>query len=75
MILQKHFHQGLFTLIVFNLMMKQRMLKTAFFKVRDKITARMLATELQYTDIEQTIDSTKHARGCTTVEAQQGQYI
>jgi hypothetical protein len=46
MISQKHFHQGLFTLIVFNLMMKQRMLKTAFFKVRDKFTARMLATLL-----------------------------
>jgi hypothetical protein len=72
MISQKHFHQGLYTLIVFNLMMKQRMLKTAFFEVRDKVTARMLATELQYTDTEQAIDATKHARGYTTVEEQQG---
>jgi hypothetical protein len=36
----------------------------------------MLATELQYADIEKAIDATKHARGCTTVEAQRGrQYI
>jgi hypothetical protein len=56
------------------MMMKQRMLKTAFFKVWDEGLARMLATELQYANIEKPIDATKYARGCTTVEAQQGRW-
>jgi hypothetical protein len=68
MISQKHFHEGLFTLILFNIMMKQRMLKTAFFKVRNEVCARILATDLQYTDIEQAINATKYSRGCNTVD-------
>jgi hypothetical protein len=76
MISQKHFHCELFTLIVFNLMMKQRMLKTAVFKVKDEVSSRMLAIDLQYSDIEKAIDATKYARGFTTVETQRGrQYI
>lgn len=43
---QTHFHHELFSLILYNTSIKQKILRSTFFNVRDKKTAHALATDL-----------------------------
>ena len=52
---QPHMHQDLFTLILYNLMFKQNMVRTAGWKVRDKTHAECLAVEITTEDISSAI--------------------
>jgi phosphoribosylformimino-5-aminoimidazole carboxamide ribonucleotide (ProFAR) isomerase len=54
---QPHFHQELFCLIVYNLSMKQGMLRTARWKVRNKCDAKELAQELTMEDVSAAIST------------------
>jgi hypothetical protein len=63
---QPQFHKELFTLILYNMQMKQMMVKTAGWKVRNKADAKFLANELNMEDINEAIDSAKYARGIST---------
>ena len=49
---QSHFHHQLFTLTLFNLTMKQRMIQSASWRVRDKAQAMEFATELTEDDVD-----------------------
>lgn len=49
---QPHMHHQLFTLILYNLTMKQWMIQSAGWQVQDKSTAAQLANELTLEDIE-----------------------
>ena len=65
---QPQFHRELFTLIVYNMYMKQMMVKTAGWKVRNKMDANLLANELTMEDVNAAIDYTKYARGASMNE-------
>jgi Helitron helicase-like domain at N-terminus len=67
------FHNGLFTLILYNMMTVQSMVRTARWQLRNKIDATMLATELTYEDVEEAINATKVARGIYTDTGERGQ--
>ena len=54
---QPHFHTELFTLILYNLTMKQQMVKSAGWKVRNKADASLLAKELTETDVTAAISA------------------
>ena len=62
---QPQFHRELFTLILYNMEMKQMMVKTAGWKVCSKADAKLLANELSIEDVEEAIESTRYARGVT----------
>jgi hypothetical protein len=72
MISQPHFHEGLFTLILFNMMMKQFMVRTANWQVRNTIDATMIANKLKMSDIELGIDAARIKRGTLTAESFRG---
>jgi len=52
---QPHFHHELFTLILYNISMKQAMVKNAGWKVREKGNAAMFAKELTAEDVNEAI--------------------
>jgi hypothetical protein len=54
---QQSFHQELFTLILYNLAMKQVMVRTAGYCVRNKADAHTLAEELTAEDVADAINS------------------
>lgn len=68
-----HFHEGLFSLILYNMITVQSMVRTARWQLRNKIGADMLATELTYDDVEEAINATKVARGIHSDSGQRGQ--
>lgn len=72
MISQAHFHEGLFTLILSNMMFKQYMVRTANWQVRNRIDATMIANQLNMADIELAIDSGRIGRGTLTAESFRG---
>ena len=51
------FQRELFTLILYNMEMKQKMVRTASWKVRDKADAHFLATEITVADVNEAISS------------------
>ena len=51
-----HFHHELFTLILYNISMKQAMVRTAGWKVREKGSAAMFAHELTTHDVNEAIN-------------------
>ena len=51
-----HFHHDLFTLILYNISMKQSMVQSAGWKVREKGKAEMFASELTAEDVSRAID-------------------
>ena len=67
-----HFHDGLFTLILYNMMTVQSMVRTARWQLRNKIDATMLATELTYEDVEKAINASNSAREIFTNSGQRG---
>ena len=52
---QKHFHHKLFSLVLYNIGMKQKILRATFFGARDKKTVHALATEITPNDLESAI--------------------
>ena len=54
---QPQFHEELFTLILYNMYMKQEMVRSAAWKVRSKVNAAFLAEELTQEDVEAAISS------------------
>ena len=54
---QPHFHHELFTLILYNLSMKQAMVRNAGWRVRNKCDAQSLATELTIEQITEAIST------------------
>jgi hypothetical protein len=54
---QPQFHHELFTLILYNLSMKQSMVRMATWRVRNKCNAKMLAKELTIEDLSTAISS------------------
>jgi len=67
---QPHFHHELFSLILYNLNMKQNMVRTAGWRVRNKADARSLAEEITEEDIARAVSSRQnhnpngfHSRG------------
>jgi hypothetical protein len=54
---QPHFHHELFTLILYNLTMKQAMVRNAGWKVRNKCDAKALAEELTMDDVNEAIST------------------
>jgi hypothetical protein len=60
---QPQFHRELFTLILYNMEIKQTMVKTAGWKVRNKADANVLANELTMEDVDDAINATRYARG------------
>ena len=52
---QPQFHRDLFTLMLYNLSMKQHMLRSAGWRVRSKQDAASLAVELQAEDVDEAI--------------------
>jgi hypothetical protein len=63
MISQPQFHTELFTLILYNIYMKQMMVRTASWKVRNKTDINMLANEICIDDVNMAIDASRYARG------------
>ena len=63
------FHEELFCLILYNMLMKQQMVKTAGWKVRGNATAEALAEELSQEDVDAAISAkvnrTMHAMSGT----------
>ena len=55
LISQPHFHHNLFVLILYNLQIKHTMIRTTFWKVRNKIDAATIATSLTLEDISNAI--------------------
>ena len=53
---QTHFHRELFTLILYNMHMKQAMVKTAYWKVREKGNATSFSQELTKDDVAQALN-------------------
>ena len=54
---QPHFHGALFTLILYNLTMKQEMVKRAGWRVQSKLSASTIAKELTADDVSQAISA------------------
>lgn len=54
---QPYFHYELFTLMLYNLMMKQTMVRTAGYRVRNKAAAHTLAEEITADDVTEAIQS------------------
>jgi len=52
---QTHFHHELFSLMLYNLSIKQKILRATFFNVRDKKTAHALATDMTPSDLSNAI--------------------
>jgi Helitron helicase-like domain at N-terminus/PIF1-like helicase len=65
---QPQFHRELFTLILYNMYMKQMMVRTAGWKVRNKADANLLANELTIEDVDAAIDYSKYKRGTSMNE-------
>jgi hypothetical protein len=66
---QPSFHHELFTLILYNLSMKQAMVRNAGWRVRNKCDAKSIATELTMEEISEAIStrvSGGRKRRCTT---------
>ena len=57
---QPHFHHELFVLILYNMKMKLNMVRRASWRVRNLLTAEMLAKELCEEDIERAISGQKN---------------
>jgi hypothetical protein len=72
---QPHFHKGLFTLIIYNMIIKQKMVRTARWKLRNKATATLLASELKVEDVKQAITAARIARGAVSPEAYRGRQL
>ena len=72
---QSQFHTGLFSLILFNMMVKQKMVRTASWKVRNKLSAALLGKELQVDDVYQAIIASKVARGSLSPEEFRGRHM
>ena len=53
---QRHFHHELFCLILYNIAMKQAMVRNAGWKVRNKCDAKALAEELRMEDVTEAIN-------------------
>ena len=62
---QPHFHEQLFSLIMYNLKIKQNMVRRAGWRVRNKADAAMLAEELTMEDVNEAISSSRTGRRST----------
>lgn len=60
MLSQPHFHRPLFVLILYNLHIRQRMLKMSFLRLTGKQTATNLATGLHASDVESAINAQRN---------------
>ena len=56
MVSQPHFHHELFSLILYNMFMKQEMVKSAGWRVRRNATADAMAEDLTEEDVDMAID-------------------
>jgi hypothetical protein len=72
---QPQFHRELFTLILYNMEMKQMMVKTAGWKVRNKADANLFANDLSMADVDEAIESARHARGVTNQNVFRGRRL
>ncbi|MCK7498888.1 MAG: helitron helicase-like domain-containing protein [Comamonadaceae bacterium] len=63
---QPHFHEELFTLTLYNLVMKQAMVRHAGFRVRNNADARMLAEEITTEDVTEAMSFARLNGGVTT---------
>ena len=72
---QPHFHQELFCLIVYNLSMKQGMLRTARWKVRNKCDAKELAQELTMEDVSAAISTRVLSEGRKRKKGDRGEKV
>ena len=61
-----NFHTDMFSLILYNMYMKQNMIRGASWQVRDKQKANRLATEFSTSEIHQAISSRKNGRYSNT---------
>jgi len=60
---QPHFHSELFTLILYNMDMKQTMVRTACWKVREKGNAAAFAQELTQEDVNAALNARSNGTG------------
>jgi len=60
---QPHFHTELFSLIIYNMNMKQTMVQTAGWKVREKGNAAAFAQELTQADVNMALNARSNGTG------------
>jgi hypothetical protein len=72
MLSQPQFHTGLFSLILCTLMMKIKMVTTAEWQIRNKLSPQMIASQLQFNDVKKAIEATKVSRGIYSRDVTQG---
>jgi Helitron helicase-like domain at N-terminus/PIF1-like helicase len=63
MISLRQFHEELFTLQIYNMQMKYKMVNSAGWKIRHKLCAQLLAKQLTAQDIYDAIENTRNATG------------
>jgi hypothetical protein len=57
------------------MMMKIKMVTTARWKIRNKLSLQMIASQLQFNDVKKAIEATKVARGIYSRDVTQGRGI
>jgi hypothetical protein len=72
---QPHFHQGVFPLILYNMMLKQKMVRTAHWQLRNKLTSNLIATKITFEDVEDAIASKRSGSTIQTAETQRGRIM
>jgi hypothetical protein len=70
---QPHFHTGLISRVLYNMMMKIKMVMTARYQIRNTLSPQVIHSQLRFQDVRKAIESTKVVRGVYLRDKTQGQ--